>query len=180
MLGRQDRLSITGYRSPSWPNNFDQAKDQVLASLSSIPPLYSAHFEACDTGDELLQCIQALPRLKNKSDGVRASTRIIKHLQFYIQFIESLVQVDKLHTSTLVTNYTAFTDKFVSSLYTSSAEFPIFDRFSWLFTHTRLISSLDFMTVRDKKAAMCSTIAQDLYMGFRKYLSPEEFAHQLR
>ncbi|KAM0476090.1 hypothetical protein ACHAPX_006507 [Trichoderma viride] len=32
-----------------------QAKDVFLASLSSILPLYSAHFEACGSGDELQQ-----------------------------------------------------------------------------------------------------------------------------
>ncbi|KAL6900009.1 hypothetical protein GGI43DRAFT_406050 [Trichoderma evansii] len=121
---------------------FDQAKDQFLASLSSIPPLYSAHFEACDSGDELLQRIQALPRLKNKLEGVSASTRVVKRLQSYFKVIDAIVQVDKLHSSTLwggihltfqlLTNYTTFTDKFISSLYEISAEFPIFDRFSEL------------------------------------------------
>ncbi|UKZ84348.1 uncharacterized protein TrAFT101_000259 [Trichoderma asperellum] len=80
---------------------FDQAKGQFLASLSSIPPLCSAHFEACDNGDELLQRIQALPRLKNKPGGVRASTPIIKHLQSYFQVINTVIQVDKLHASTV-------------------------------------------------------------------------------
>lgn len=80
---------------------FDQAKDQFLASLSSIPPLYSAHFEACDSGDELLQRIQALPRLKNKLDGVSASARVVKRLQSYFKVIDAIVQVDKLHSSTV-------------------------------------------------------------------------------
>lgn len=63
------------------PTTLDQAKNQFLASLSSIPPLYSAHFEACGSGDELLQRIWALPQLKNKLEGVSASTRVVKRLQ---------------------------------------------------------------------------------------------------
>ncbi|PON29017.1 hypothetical protein TGAM01_v202125 [Trichoderma gamsii] len=121
---------------------FDQAKDQFLASLSSIPSLYNAHFETCGSGDELLQRIQALPQLKNRLKGVSASTRTVKRLQSYFKAIDAVVRVDKLHSSTvwggidlafqLVANYTTFTDRFISSLYTISAEFPIFDRFSEL------------------------------------------------
>lgn len=80
---------------------FDQAKDQFLASLSSIPPLYSAHFEVCGSGDELLQRIQSLPRLKNKLEGINASTRVVKRLQSYFKVIDAIVQVDKLHATTV-------------------------------------------------------------------------------